>query len=375
MDRGSATPGERASAEWLARRLSGTGAADVRLLTFRYARSFAAAHAAHHAAGTAAALVGGPFGAALAVAAATSYELDFSGRRQWLRALLPAGEGTTVVGRIPAAGERRRTLVLVAHHDSAQTGLVWRLAAAGRGDAAAERRGGVRSFALPTTALLGLTAVGAVPAPRLTRLIVAPLLAAQVALMADVQRSAAVPGASDNATGVAAVLALVDQFARRPVEETEVVAVLPGCEESGMGGMAAWMRHEGSRLDPASTLVLGLDTLGAGEPVILAAEGPVRRERYGEAALALADRGAARAGLDPPNRWCIGGWTDPVLAMQAGLPALSLLSTRDGGFTNYHLPTDTADRVDWQSVERSVRLADGTAREFARTGLPVPSSG
>lgn len=142
-----------------------------------------------------------------------------------------------------------------------------------------------------------------------------------------------------------------------------------------MGGMAAWMRHAGAQLDPASTLVLGLDTLGAGEPAILSAEGPVRSERYPEQVLALADRGAALAGLDPPRRWRIGGWTDPVLALQAGLPALSIVSTRDGGFTNYHLPTDTADRVDWQSVERSVRLAGGTARDFARTGLRVPTSG
>ncbi len=375
MERGSATPGERASAEWLARRLSGIGAADVRLLTFRYSRSFATAHAAHYAAGAVGALVGGPVGAALALAAAASYELDFSGRRQWLRALLPAGEGTTVVGRVPAQGERRQTLVLVAHHDAAHTGLIFRLLAAGRGGAAAERRGGVRSFALPITAGLALTALGALVAPRLTRRLAVLLFAGQVALMADVERSDTVPGASDNATGVAGVLALVHEFAHRRLDGTEVVVVLPGCEESGMGGMAAWIRREGVQLDPASTLVLGLDTLGAGEPAILSAEGPVRRERYPEQVLALADRGAALAGLDPPRRWRIGGWTDPVLAVQAGLPAVSIVSTRDGGFTNYHLPTDTADRVDWQSVERSVRLAGGTARDFARTGLRVPTSG
>jgi hypothetical protein len=375
MDRGSASAGERASAEWLARRLSGIGAVDVRLLTFRYSRSFATVHAAHHLAGAAGALAGGPAGAALALAAAASYELDFAGRRQWLRALLPAGEGTTVVGRIPAAGERRRTLVLVAHHDVAHTGLIFRLLAAGRGGAAAERRGGVRSFALPTTSGLVLTAAGALLAPRLTRLLALPLLAVQVALMADIERSPAVPGASDNATGVAGVLALVEEFTRRPLEGTEVLAVLPGCEESGMGGMAAWMRHEGAQLDPLSTLVVGLDTLGAGEPAVLSGEGPARTERYPEQVLAMADRGAALAGLDPPRRWRIGGWTDPVLALQAGLPALSIVSTRDGGFTNYHLPTDTADRVDWQSVELSVRLAEGTARDFAGTGLRVPTSG
>jgi Zn-dependent M28 family amino/carboxypeptidase len=179
-----------------------------------------------------------------------------------------------------------------------------------------------------------------------------------------------VPGASDNATGVAAVLALVERFATAPLAGTEVVAVFPGCEESGMGGMAAWMRSPEARaLDPARTLVLGLDTLGAGEPVVLAAEGPPRRQRYRDADLAWADRGAARAGLPPPRRFTIGGWTDPVLALEAGLPTISLLSVRDGGFTNYHLPTDTPDRVDWGSVDACTRLAVGIAEAWAEANL------
>ena len=171
------------------------------------------------------------------------------------------------------------------------------------------------------------------------------------------------PGGSDNATGVAAVIGLVERFAREPLDATEVIALVPGCEESGMGGTAAWLR--GQSLDPARTLVLGLDTLGAGEPAVLAAEGPPRRVRYRRGDLEWADRGAARAGLPPPRRFTIGGWTDPVLALMAGLPAISLVSVRDGGFTNYHLPTDTPDRVDWDSVDRCFRLAAGTAEAWS----------
>jgi Peptidase family M28 len=138
-----------------------------------------------------------------------------------------------------------------------------------------------------------------------------------------------------------------------------------------MGGMAAWLRSDEARaLDPSSTLVLCLDTLGAGEPVVLEAEGPPLRQRYRKNDLALADRGAERAGLPRPRRFTIGGWTDPVLALMRGLPAISLVSVRDGGFTNYHLPTDTPDRVDWDSVERCVRLAAGTAEAWSATAQP-----
>ena len=43
---------------------------------------------------------------------------------------------------------------------------------------------------------------------------------------------------------------------------------------------------------------------------------------------------------------------------------MSILSIREGGFTNYHLPTDTPDRVDWGSVRRCARLAEGIVEAF-----------
>ena len=348
MERRSASAGERTSAEWIARRLEEAGAVDVRLQPFRYQHTHAGAHGAHFAAGLLAALAGSR---ALAAAAAVSFDLEFSGRSQWVRRLLPTGEGANAIGRVPAAGERRRTLVLVAHHDAAHTGLMWnpRL-----WEPAMRRQSSLVS--LPMLAF-GLVATGWRPA----RLAGATVLAVSLALSADVARGAVVPGASDNATGVAAVLALVERFSREPLEGTELIALFPGCEESGMGGMAAWLREEGAGLDPASTFVLCLDTLGAGEPIVLSGEGPPRTARYRDEDIALVERGARHAGVEPPRRFRIGGWTDAILAVFAGLPTASLLSVRDDVFTNYHLPTDTPDRVDWASVDHCVEIAAGTA--------------
>lgn len=255
------------------------------------------------------------------------------------------------MGRIPSRGPREGTLVLVAHHDAAHTGLMWHPALAGTGGS----RSGRPSFALLPELAMAAMAVG----PRALRKPARLLLGLATALSLQVARGATVPGASDNATGVAAVLALVERLAAEPLPGVEVVALLTGSEESGMGGMAAWMRSEGRQLDPASTLVLGLDTLGAGEPMVASAEGPVWRVRYRDADLDLADAGAAHAGIERPRRFRLGGWTDPVLARLAGLPAVSLLSLRGNAFSDYHLPTDTPDRVDWRSVEACLALAEG----------------
>ncbi len=47
MDRGSASPGEIAAAEWGAQRLAEAGAVDVRVERFRYQRSIAERNAPH----------------------------------------------------------------------------------------------------------------------------------------------------------------------------------------------------------------------------------------------------------------------------------------------------------------------------------------
>ncbi|MFN8218032.1 MAG: M28 family peptidase [Solirubrobacterales bacterium] len=343
IERGAGGDGERRSAEWLAARLREAGAAEVRLAPFRYQRTYAWAHAAHLALG----MVGG----AAAATAAVSYELEFSGRSQWLRRLLPGAPATNVIARLPASGARRRTLVLLAHHDAARTGLIWnpRLVALSRGG----------SFAtLPAAAF-------ALAVPRRTRRLGRALLAGLIALELDVARGRPVPGASDNASGVAAALALVARWAREPLPGCEVLVLFPGCEEAGMGGTAAWLRAEGAALDPATTLVLGLDTLGAGEPVVAAREGGVIPTRYRARDLAWADAGAAAVALPAPERARVPGWTDPALTLFAGLPSISLLSMRDGLFTEYHLPSDVPQRVDWSSVERCLAIAAGAGAAWA----------
>jgi Peptidase family M28 len=312
IERRSASAGERRSAEWCARRLAEAGAVDVTIEPFRYQHSFGSAHALHFA--------------------------------------------TAALGRLPARGERTRTLVLVAHHDAAHTGLMWHPALAGAG---ASDRGRPPFSLLPELAMAAI-ALG----PRRARLAGRLLLALAAGLSLQVTCGATVPGASDNATGVAAVLALVGRLVAERPPGLEVLAVLTGAEESGMGGMSAWLREARPRLDRESTLVLGLDTLGAGEPMVARAEGPLWRVRYAPEDLALADAAARRAGLRPPRRFRLGGWTDPALARIAGLRTISLLSLRGRGFTDYHLPTDTPDRVDWDSVERCLALAEAIGRTW-----------
>ncbi len=363
MTRDSAGPGERRSAAWVADRLRQVGAVDVRIEPYRFTPTYADAYALHAAAIAAGALRGRWSGRLLAAAALASYELDVSGRRPWLRRFLPSGEGANVVARLPARGPRTATLLLVAHHDAARTGLIWHPAMTAAGAARRVRRRAME----PTGQLVGLAGAAAVAGGRVGRTVGALLGAATVAAMADVRRSPTVPGASDNATGVAALIALAERWAAERPAGLEVVLLAPGSEEPGMGGMRAYLEAHRAELDAADAFVLGLDTLGAGTPIVARAEGVLLPHRYAAADLALVDAAARSAGLRSPERWRIGAYTDPILARFAGLRSVSLLSVADDGrYTNYHLPSDRPEHVDWTSVADCVALAAAVGEQLAR---------
>lgn len=327
MERGSAGPGERRAAEWVAARLRERGVEDVRLRSFRGARTYAWRHAAH----CAVALRGGW----VALLALASLEADASGRASWLPR---RGRGTTVVA---SSGDGPATVVLVAHLDTARTGFVWDPRVTSPGAARRLRTRTVPPYLAPVAAAMLLAALPW----RFTRRVGRAVLALAIAAEVDVARSLHVPGASDNATGVAAAMELL----AAPPPGVRLVGVFPGCEESGMDGMRDWLRAEGRALAP--DLVLGLDTLGAGRPIVLRAEATLLPHAYAPRDLALVPPGV--------ERWRIGGWTDAILARFAGLPALSLLSIGpEGAFTNYHRLTDTPDRVDHDSVAACLDVAE-----------------
>lgn len=352
MSRGSAGPGERAGAAWLAGRLRAAGA-DVEVQSYRGAPTAAHHNALLCATALAASFARAPVRAAVALGAIVAWELDASGRARPLRRLLPRGEGANVIARVPARGTARGTLVVVAHHDAQRSGLLWSPRLTQSNARRHLRRRRVGPFAAPAAAALAAAGLGSKTGRA--------ALAAVLALQLDWARGAAVPGASDNATGVATALELAREA---PLQDIDLVVVLSGCEESGMEGFAAALAS--LDLDAARTLVLGLDTLGAGTPIVLGGEGALLEHHYREADLRIADEGAALAGEPPPQRWRIGGWTDPLLALHRGLPTISLLSMGAGYLPHYHHASDTPANVDWAGVERCARIARGIATAFAR---------
>ena len=151
------------------------------------------------------------------------------------------------------------------------------------------------------------------------------------------------------------MLELVERFAAEPLADVEVLAVATGCEESGMGGMAAFLRAR-ARSTRRRRFVLGLDTLGAGD----ADRARRARARCSRTATAT-DRALDAERRRLPCRALAHRRLDrPVLALFAGLPAVSLLSIGPKGVVHELPPADGPARA------RRLRLRASAASDIAR---------
>jgi len=385
IERGSASPGEREAAEWIAARLRELGC-EARVEPesahggfwgpLGLANGLAAAAGAlflrrgrHGKRARALAAAGGALGAA-------AIWDDVSGGRLWFRrALLPHRTTWNVVAEAgdPAAD---RTLLLVAHHDAAHSGLVFHPAlprvVAERFPGAIER--GDRSFPVMYLVWLGplVVALGALLGRRRPVAAGATLAAGAAAAMLDIGLRRVVPGANDNLTAVAALLAVAAELRERPPGGLRVLLVSTGSEESFSEGMHGFVRRHRSALPPERTELLCLECLGAPTLHVLEGEGMLRMRDYDPELRDELMRAADAAGTPIERGWRTIAATDALVALRRGYRAATLTSLTPWRFPiNYHWPTDVPDGLDWDTLERAVEVTLAFLRRRALSGAPA----
>jgi hypothetical protein len=172
------------------------------------------------------------------------------------------------------------------------------------------------------------------------------------------------PGADDNASGVAAMLAVAGWFARHPPERTLVFIAFDG-EEQGLAGSRRLTLEPPFALDRVDVLV-NIDMVGRGDDHTLVVAGtrytPALRE-----VVAPAARGRALTvhfghdGGNPREQ----DWThlsDHGPFHDAGVPFL-YFGVRD--HADYHRPTDTADRIPRAFFVEAVEVVLEVVRRLA----------
>jgi Peptidase family M28 len=370
IERPSASEGERRAAELIAAELRAAGAGRVRLEEERVHGSF---YWPIGLATGAAALAAASRSRALAAVAGTVSALamwdDLRFGPRVLRKLLPRRTSCNVVGELgPERAER--TIVFVSHHDAAHSGLVFDQS----GVRALDRMfPGLIENRIDTSPpmLWGafggplLVAAGALLGRRRPRAAGAVLSAGYAAAMADIGARRVVPGANDNATGCAAVVELARGFAAEPPPHTRLVFLSTGSEESFSEGMVAFVRRHSDGLARERTTFVALDSIGGPQLLALEGEGFLGVFEYPKDLLATVKTCADELGIRlKPNLRTRAG-TDGLVPLMAGYPTVSIASCdRLKQIPNYHMPTDTPERVDYRQVADAVRLCRGLVQRL-----------
>ncbi len=369
IDRPSASEGERRAAEWLVERFAEVGAearieAEPAHGTYWWPLGLGSLLGAL---GGFAALRGRRLlGAVLGAIGAAGIADDFPPGQRRLRKPLPARTTYNVVCELGPA-DAARTMVVVAHHDAAHSGLIFHPGLPKLADRLGLIEGQDTSPPLMAPVVGGpiLAALGALTGRRLlTKLGIALGIGSAVA-MADIGRRKTVPGANDNGTGVVALLALAERLSEEPPEDLRVILLSAGAEESFSEGIKAFGERHFPSLPRESTFFLAVDSIGSPHLLVLRGEGFLKMREYSPRALKLMDSLAEDLGIWLFPNLRLHNGTDGLEPLAAGYETASLCGCTDlKNPANYHWPNDLAENVDFDSVADGVRLIEAAARRL-----------
>lgn len=310
-------------------------------------------------------------GAGLSLTAGYLLADDVANRRRLLRRALRRERPTqNVVAEVgdPAAPIG---LVVLAHHDAARTGVMFDQ----RLQQAIHRRFPERVESTKSSlpfwwlGLAGplLVAAGHLTGRRAPRWLGTAASALGTYWMADISRNPPVPGANDNLSAVGLIVALAERLREHPLDGMRVLLVSAGAEEELQGGIYDVIDRYGEQLHRHGAQVLCVDTIGSSRLILLEGEGTMRMHDYDAA---LCDRVAAiadEAGVELPRGYRARVSTDAIVPVRAGLPTTGLVSLEPwGALANYHLPTDDAEHLNYETVSGAVEIAERLARQLAQ---------
>jgi len=374
--RGAGTDAERRAANAFAARLLALGRrADVEPAYVH--PQWALVHALHAAVGIAGSIVAVSqpgIGFALVLFAATSAYLDLNTRFYFLRRLFfrRASQNVVSPGGNPGAPMR---LVLVAHLDAGRSGFIY-----GKRSISLARRLSPRMRVLlspwrvyfwggPAALLpvIGLRMAGVDAGwVAVVQMIPTVTLIAAIFVLLDIALSDTVPGAIDDASGVAAVLGAAERLRAEPPASLDVWVVLTGAGEPQAEGMRSFVAAHRGTLDPQSTAVVSADSVGYGSPAYAVSEGAVVSTPTDPTLVSICEALASSGIAARPFRSPHTG--DAAAARLRGIPAITIAGLDDEGLPSplRHTDDDVPARCDAQAIGRAADLLVSLARLMDR---------
>jgi hypothetical protein len=168
-------------------------------------------------------------------------------------------------------------------------------------------------------------------------------------------------GADDNASGTAAVLAIGDALSRQPRRRHVLLDFWSG-EEMGLLGSAAFAARPPVPIDQIAAY-LNFDMVGRMQDNKLAVQAAGTSPVWAK----LLEQANVTAGFDLQVQQDPYQPTDVATFNQAGVPSLAFFT---GSHVDYHRPSDTAEKINYEDLDRVVAFASSIARRLADLDPP-----
>ena len=168
-------------------------------------------------------------------------------------------------------------------------------------------------------------------------------------------------GADDNASGSAAVLAIAATLAKQPRKRNVLVGFWSG-EELGLIGSNAFSTTPPVPLDTIAAY-LNFDMVGRMQDNKLTVQAMGTSPAWAK----IVEQANIAAGFDLQLQQDPYQPTDVATFNQASVPCLSFFT---GTHADYHRPTDTADKIDYEDLDRIVDFAAAIARRVEDQDAP-----
>jgi hypothetical protein len=376
--RGPGSDAERRAAGHLAERLAelGRDADSEGVVAYpRWALTYAI-HAAVAVIGSVISVTVPVIGAALVLLAVMLTFLDAGGMALTTRRLLGRRSSQNVISA--EDGDKAGDLYLIAHYDTGRGGLAFNQTLQERRAALSQRIrpiGPMQPLFWTMVAVLicVLLRLPGVDSQILTviQFVFTVLLILALPALIDTAISGSVPGANDNASGVATALALAERFGGK-LEHFNLNVILTGSQEAMGAGMRSFLKKREGDLDAIRTIFLNIDEVGRGTVRYTTREGLLLPIKSHEQLVTVCEEIAEDAAPDDEDEDEDDDDNDgdddtPVIRAMESRTASDAYAARGAGFPaititckgrldyapGHHQPTDLPDRIDDDALQRA----------------------
>ena len=284
--------------------------------------------------------------------------------------LFPKKTSHNTIGVRNASAEAKQRIIFSGHVDSSHEwtythlgGKILLFAVGGYGV--------VSMFYVLISSILIVAGVGSPELQETLKYIQLACIPGAIAVMFFVNFRRTVEGANDNLTGTMSSVAIMKYLEDNNIrfENTEVVAMAAGSEESGLRGSRAYVKRHLDDLKAIPTVFIGLETFRDYESIAIYARDMTGTVKMDSRVCSLVKKAGEYAGMDLPYSSVYIGASDGAAVQKLGIPAVTLAAMDPGPPRYYHTRGDTADNMDLKTVEKCLDIALNTLFIYDEQGL------